>query len=261
MATDSSSGDGIEATSSEIPSGDEGVRTPATPIGSDGNGQTQREPDLSLATAQDLVSRVLDFLSTASNETLGACLVGLGAATYFVFGRIGLILIGAVGGVVLHATWEGGVGESADGAARAREARRRREIALDVAERVLDWREKKQGDRIGVRDEVELKAGAIKPADFSGFAPETAAALNGLTDAVIRDYVKCVLPKALRLLTVCLFDPFAGGGMARYFRQNCLSQALAARRLRHSSFRSLHTYRGSVQPTPSLNLSRTRPLS
>ncbi|KAI9787549.1 MAG: hypothetical protein M1839_000079 [Geoglossum umbratile] len=192
MAPDSNSGEGIEATSSEFPSGDEGVRTPATPAGSDGN-ERQQELDLTLASAQDLTSRLLDFLSNANNETLGACLVGLGAATYFVFGRIGLVLIGAVGGVVLHATWEsggGGGGESGDGTAGAREARRRREVALDVIERVLDWRDRKRDDRVSTGDEVELKAGATKPADFSGLAPETAAALEGLTDAVVRDYVK-----------------------------------------------------------------------
>src|SRR5437868_920931 len=53
-------------------------------------------------TAQDLTSRILDFLSNASNETLIASLVGLGATTYFVLGRLGLLLIGGVGGVVLH---------------------------------------------------------------------------------------------------------------------------------------------------------------
>lgn len=37
--------------------------------------------------ARDLTSQVLQFLSTASNETLGACVVGLGATTYFVLGR------------------------------------------------------------------------------------------------------------------------------------------------------------------------------
>ena len=57
--------------------------------------------------AQDLTSYALNFLSNASNETLGACFVGLGATTYLVLGRIGLVLIGVVGGVVLHATWDG----------------------------------------------------------------------------------------------------------------------------------------------------------
>ena len=258
MASDGNSGDGIEATSSEFPSGDEGARTPTTPAGSDESRQIQQELGLLPVSTQDLTSRLLDFLSNASNETLGACLVGLGAATYFFFGRIGLVLIGIVGGVVLHATWEGGGGGSGDEPAKAREVRRR-EIALDVAERALDWRDKKGNNRASTGDEVGLKAGTTKPVDFSRFAPETAAALNGLTDAVIRDYVKCVLFKAMSLLTGCLFGSFIDGGTLRYSRQSCLSQTLAARRLQHSSSRSLHIYPASVPPTPSLNLSQTHP--
>ncbi|KAH0536246.1 hypothetical protein FGG08_006868 [Glutinoglossum americanum] len=196
-----------EATSSELQSGDEGVRTPATPSSSDENGQSQEELDSTSASAQDLTSRLLDFLSNASNETLGACLVGLGATTYFIFGRIGLVIIGIVVGVVLHATWEGHGGESGGEAVKSREARRRREVALDVVERILDWRDKKQDDRSTTEEKVELKVGAAKLVDFSGFAPETAAALNDLTDAVIRDYVKWwyapILPSELSFPDTC----------------------------------------------------------
>jgi hypothetical protein len=54
-----------------------------------------------------LTTRVLDFLSTATTETIGGIAVGLAACTYLVLGRAGLVLIGALGGVVLHAAWEG----------------------------------------------------------------------------------------------------------------------------------------------------------
>lgn len=138
--------------------------------------------------ARDLTSRVLDFLSNASNETLGACIVGLGAATWLILGRVGLVLIGIVGGVVLHATWEGGGQDQANDEARALEARRRREKGLDVAGRVLDWRGKTKAEK----HSGELAHQSHKTLDFSGFQPETAAALTGLTDAVVRDYVKYV---------------------------------------------------------------------
>src|SRR5690242_15354889 len=48
------------------------------------------------------IDATLRFFANASNETLGACVVGLCASTYLVLGRFGLVLIGAVGGVVLH---------------------------------------------------------------------------------------------------------------------------------------------------------------
>ncbi len=53
-----------------------------------------RRPSPSSATIQEITNRVLQFLSTASNETLGACVVGLCASTYLVLGRAGLLLLG-----------------------------------------------------------------------------------------------------------------------------------------------------------------------
>ena len=137
---------------------------------------------------------LLEFLSNASNESLGACVVGLGASTYFVLGRIGLVLIGIVGGIVLHATWEyNGHNHGDDGDdAKALELKRRREVGLDVVRRLLDWRDSKSRT-----DEAEQKrpqrAGASSPKlqlDYSSFAPATGAALESLSDAIIRDYVK-----------------------------------------------------------------------
>ena len=138
--------------------------------------------------ARDLTSQVLEFLSHASNETLGACVVGLVAVTWLILGRLGLVLIGMVGGVVLHATWErNGQGYKSDGATSL-EARGRREKGLDIAGRVLDWREKSKAkiEQHGAEQKAQ------RTLDFSEFQPETGAALTGLTDAVVRDYVKYV---------------------------------------------------------------------
>jgi hypothetical protein len=140
-----------------------------------------------------LTDRALHFLATASNETLGACLVGLGAGTYLMLGRVGLLLIGVVGGVVLHAQWEGHARGGSDSTAQNSEARKR-ELGVDVAHRVLDWRgaasskDKDESDSSSI--DVQLYAG--KQLDYSSFKPETAVALTELTDAVIRDYVKYV---------------------------------------------------------------------
>lgn len=142
-----------------------------------------------------LTDRALHFLATASNETLGACLVGLGAGTYLILGRVGLVLIGVVGGVVLHATWEGQPqnGESAEPKGKSSEARKR-ELGAHVANRILDWRDKTgKLDEEPSSSDLSLKLYSGKSLDYSDFKPETAAALTELTDAVIRDYVKYVL--------------------------------------------------------------------
>lgn len=145
-------------------------------------------------TASNLTDQALQFLSTASNETLGACLVGIGATTYFVLGRVGLVLIGAVGGVVLHATWEGGSREG--NAEKNVEERRRKEVGVEVVKRALEWRRGKIG-KDGDEEETEEKVAVVgKRLGFEGFRPETEGALNELTEAVIRDYVKYVVRKA-----------------------------------------------------------------
>ena len=146
---------------------------------------------------KSLTDRALHFLATASNETLGACLVGLGAGTYLVLGRVGLVLIGVVGGVVLHATWEGHTqnGENNEDVGKSVEARRR-ELGMDVAHRLLDWRISRKQDKGSHEDDasdLSLKLYSGKKLDYSEFKPETATALTELTDAVIRDYVKYVV--------------------------------------------------------------------
>lgn len=138
------------------------------------------------AKARDLTSRTLEFLSNASNETLGACIIALGATTWLVLGRVGLVIIGVVGGVVLHATWEGTVQGNATDDNKAIEARKRREKGLEIVARVLDWREKTKGGT----ESDDVESSGQRTLDFSDFQPETGAALTALTDAVISDYVK-----------------------------------------------------------------------
>ena len=138
--------------------------------------------------ARDLTGRTLDFLSHASNETLGACVVALGATTWLVLGRLGLVLIGIVGGVVLHATWGDSDRGSHDAEVIALDARKRREKGLDIAERILDWRENRRGED----EKDEMDKIDSKPTDFSTFRPETGAALTTLTNTIVDNYVKYV---------------------------------------------------------------------
>ncbi|OCT53662.1 PX domain-containing protein [Cladophialophora carrionii] len=134
-------------------------------------------------TTSAVVDATLKFLANASNETLGACAVGLCASTYLVLGRVGLVLIGAVGGVVLHATWESHYGGRSE-EEKAELDRRRKELGVEVARRVLDWRERRApGDD-------ESDSNESKVLDYSDFEPETRASLTNFTDAVMRDYVR-----------------------------------------------------------------------
>lgn len=134
---------------------------------------------------QALTDKTLDFLSHASNETLGACLAGVGAATYLVLGRVGLVIIGVAGGVVLHATWDGIRGDDRDEATRRADQARKREVSMEVAKRVLDWVSRRGADT----NDGDVRLLATQDLDYSQFEPETETALNAFTDAVIKDYV------------------------------------------------------------------------
>lgn len=157
----------------------------------------------------------LRFLSNASNETLGACAAGLAASTYLVLGRLGLVLIGAVGGIVLHANWEaqGGYGPEHGENPISAGARKKRELGVEVVKRVLDWRDLKHDSSLAETGFSELEvdkkdiADPPKPLDYSEFPSDTRKALDNLTDAVIRDYVKWwylpLLPKEQSFPAAC----------------------------------------------------------
>lgn len=140
-----------------------------------------------------LTNVALQFLSTASNETLAGCGVALCATTYFVLGRVGLVLIGAVGGVLLHATWDGTNSGAEGGATRAESKRRNKEAGVEIAKRLLNWQESR-AESTG----QEIEGDSLNPPSYEDFQPKTGAALTVLTDAVIRDYVKYFSPTLLR---------------------------------------------------------------
>ncbi|USW56196.1 Putative Phox-associated domain, sorting nexin, PX domain superfamily [Septoria linicola] len=170
------------ATSVPVPfKDDEAVeKVPATE-----NTAVPAEPQSVASSLQSLTDKALNFLATASNETLGACLVGLGAATYIVLGRVGLVIIGVAGGVVLQATWDGTRNGSGSDATKPSEAERRREAGVDVVKRVLDWR---VSSRAQFHAE-DSRVYASQALDYSSFGPEASAALDAFTTAVIKDYV------------------------------------------------------------------------
>ncbi|KAH6697210.1 PX domain-containing protein [Plectosphaerella plurivora] len=123
----------------------------------------------------DMLTKTFRYLSTATPETLGSIGVGLAAATYVVLGKLGLILMGAFGGVVLFISYEA----------------RHPEISRIVrGERGTEVLTRLGLDRVPEpkTDDKEEEERAIN--SFDDFKPETREALGGFVDAVIRDYVK-----------------------------------------------------------------------
>ena len=173
----------------------EGLETSTAGFDSTNSSQDDKSPmpSTTVSKAQDITNRILQFLSSASNETLVGCLLALSATTYLVLGRIGLVLIGVVGGVVLHATWESSIRSGTDDGSSIAEIKRRKEVGLDVVHRVLDWRDRKEGSKgdhgSDGKDRNEVLS-TQKVLNFADFQPATGAALSSLVDAVIRDYVK-----------------------------------------------------------------------
>lgn len=173
----------------------EGLETSTEGFGSTNSAQDIKPPvpSSTLSKGQDITNQVLQFLSSASNETLIGCLLALAATTYLVLGRIGLVLIGVVGGVVLHASWESSIRSGVDDGFSVAEIKRRKEVGLDVVHRVLDWRDRREGNKgdhgSDGKDNTKVLS-TQKALSFADFQPATGAALSSLVDAVIRDYVK-----------------------------------------------------------------------
>ncbi|KAI5296558.1 hypothetical protein KEM52_000253 [Ascosphaera acerosa] len=127
----------------------------------------------------------LDFLANADANTLGGVLAVAIALTYGVFGRLGLILIGAIAGVAGHALWEGRQQQRDESTPSA--ARRRRELNAELAARVLRWRD---DSRQGTLMSAESVATADERLDYTDFQPAVASALTSFTEAIVRQHVE-----------------------------------------------------------------------
>ncbi|EER43449.1 PX domain-containing protein [Histoplasma capsulatum var. duboisii H88] len=141
----------------------------------------------SIARHSPLLDQCLQFLSAANNATLAALGGVTIAITYFVLGRLSLVLFGVVAGIGLHSSWEG-YKEYGDESTKAGPSIRRRELGIEVAKRLLNWEESRTTDK--PRYQASPEDMSMTKLDYSDFQPATAAALNTLTDAVIRDYVQ-----------------------------------------------------------------------
>lgn len=144
--------------------------------------------DESYAPLGNVTKPLLRHLSNASNETAVATSIGLAILIYFVFGRLGLLLIGVVVGVVLHASWE--VKESSS-SARLRLQRRKqlKRTGLEVVDTLLHWRTEVNESS---KEEAQTGHGNRETAhdiDSLKSLPKTADAVEQLKDAILQNYV------------------------------------------------------------------------
>lgn len=141
-------------------------------------------PTRAPAATPDATTRLLQYLAHASTEQICAIAVGLAGCTYLVLGRVGLVLIGAFGGIILHASWE------SHSAVADIQATHQKQKGLHVLQKVLDWREKNPANSYEVDDNDDTDELAVPGANFDDFRPATAEALRELVEATIRDYVE-----------------------------------------------------------------------
>ncbi|KAK3378574.1 PXA domain-containing protein [Podospora didyma] len=129
----------------------------------------------------DLQTKIFQFLATATPSTIGGVAMGLAAITYLILGQIGLVLIGAFGGILLFVQWE----------QRNAEVARivKGERGIDVLARLLDTRTE-SGKAAQDQPSTDDQEGGAWARAFEDFQPETREALNELVEAVIHDYVK-----------------------------------------------------------------------
>ncbi|KAL1875943.1 hypothetical protein VTK73DRAFT_9727 [Phialemonium thermophilum] len=130
--------------------------------------------------AEDVTTKILQFLATATTETLGALAVGMAAVTYLLLGQLGLLFIGAFAGVVMFIQWQG------KNPAVARITRGER--STDVLDRLLRYNEEVKA--LSLHDDDPNDEESVLTHGLESFRPETREALKELVDAVIDDYVK-----------------------------------------------------------------------
>ncbi|KAF7170464.1 hypothetical protein CNMCM5623_002908 [Aspergillus felis] len=138
------------------------------------------------------VDYMLHFLSSSDNSTLTWFVASLAIVTYLFLGRIGLLLIGLVAGVALHASWEAADTGLRKDPTGTYSVYRRKELSLNIANRLLELSSRKPSEPKSNNGGNIAKAAeqmSEPEVDFSGFPRKTAAALRSLTNAVIKDYV------------------------------------------------------------------------
>ncbi|PSR80934.1 PXA domain-domain-containing protein [Coniella lustricola] len=154
------------------------IESPVSSVPAHVNTTAQSQPP---SANDDVTTKLFQFLSTATPNTLAAVAVGLSASTYLILGQLGLLVIGAFGGIAAYIHWEASNPDFKKAVYG--------ETGLDLATRLLGQRS--ATERIDENKDATNEDGEDFLAhSFADFQPETREALNGFVDAVVRDYVK-----------------------------------------------------------------------
>lgn len=155
----------------------------------------------STAWSQTLQS-ILSFLEQADNGVLLKILGALAILTYLILGRLGLLLIGLVAGFVIHDYCGGLVADTdvaagnvdgRNGGIAVFSSRKRRELGIEVAARLLEWKPTQSVQDTNQAENVsENVSQDTNSLDLSRIPPATADALTHLIDAIIDNYVLLV---------------------------------------------------------------------
>ncbi|KAH7026171.1 PXA domain-containing protein [Microdochium trichocladiopsis] len=150
----------------------------AAPLELDGDSHVATKGAAAGSQPDDLTTKLLDFLATATPEMLGGVAVGCAALTYLVLGQVGLLLVGAFGGIAAFATLERNNPELSR-AVRGQKGHDFLETLLETA--------KAKVSKDSVAEEANDDSSTLR--SFDDFQPETRDALNEFVDATVRDYV------------------------------------------------------------------------
>lgn len=135
-------------------------------------GERDTEPSLAAPATQDSTTQVLQFFAGAPDGVLVAIAISIAAFIYAIFGEFGLLVIGIVAGVLLHAHWVGLHGE--------------KEAGIGQLEKALEGR---GAQKIKSMLDIEEDEEDTKEIGFKDFRPETAAALDEIVVRTVKDYV------------------------------------------------------------------------
>ena len=136
-----------------------------------------------------IVNCLLLFLSTASTETAAASLLGLAVLTYFILGRLGLLLIGIVVGVILHASWEIRDGSSS-AYLKVKKRKQLKRTGLQILDATLQWRtEVNETQRQTLEEEQSNHKSSYDENNLVSL-PKTSDAIKQFKSALLRNYIE-----------------------------------------------------------------------
>ena len=132
--------------------------------------------------ASSIINEGISFISQCSSRSRVALACAFLAALHVFFGRLLFLIVGFVGGVILHAWWEES-NSCPDGEGKNAIKQTRRDLGLAVAQRLMNW----EG---ASTTHFHADAPSTSESDFSDLNPATATALDAIVDAVISGYVR-----------------------------------------------------------------------